>query len=258
MERRSAARQRHGHHAAARAQVPGAEQELEQAETHADRGQREAQVPAVVLADRADHQRRGEGADVDAHVEDGESAVPARIAGPVVEVPDHRGDVRLEQAGAERDQGQAREEGALAGQRQRQVAGHDDQRRDGDGLARPPHPVAEPAARHGEQVDHRHVDGVDRGGGGRGHRQAAALRTLAGGRAARDQVQRQQRAHAVEAEALPHLGHEQSGQSARVAEEGAAGVAGVFPRAGVLRRQAGRHGEVPLGWGTSRFPGTGV
>lgn len=55
-----------GHGAALGAQMTGADQELDQAQRHAERREREAQVPVVRLADGADHQRGGEGADVDA------------------------------------------------------------------------------------------------------------------------------------------------------------------------------------------------
>ncbi len=208
-------RDRRGHHVAAGAEVPGAEQVLHQAQRHADTGQREAQVPAHLLADGPDDQRGHEGTEVDAHVEDGEAAVAARVVRPVVQVADHRGDVGLQQAGADGDQAEAHEERGRGRHGQQEVAGHDDAAADGHRLARAPEAVGEPAARQGEQVEHRVVDAVDRGADGGGVPEPAV-----GG--AGDQVEHQQGTHSVEAEAFPHLGHEERGKAPGVPEEGPA------------------------------------
>ncbi len=213
----------------ARAEVAAAEQELGQTQAHAERGEREAEVPVDALTDGADDQRGREGAQVDPDVEDREATVTARVVRAVVEVADHRGDVGLQQAGTDRDQTEAGEEGARRRQRQREVTQHDDRAGDGDGLAGAEDTVGEPAAREGEQVHEREVDRVDRGRGGRTHVQTARSH----------QVQREQSPHAVVGETLPHLGHEESGQSAGVAEEGLL----VARNAGRVLRQAGRHGR---------------
>ncbi len=195
--------------------MAGAEQELGEAQGHADAGQGEAQVPVDLLADGADDQRGGEGTEVDAHVEDGEAAVPARVVGPVVEVADHRRDVGLEQARAERDQREAGEERHTDRQGQQEVADHDDRAAERDGLPGAEEAVGDPAAREGQQVDHRRVDAVD--GARDGHLHAEAAVGDGGGH-----VEHQQGTHAVVAEALPHLAHEEGGEAPGVPEEGLA------------------------------------
>ncbi|MGX1156560.1 hypothetical protein RKD39_004138 [Streptomyces albogriseolus] len=129
------------------------------------------------------------------------------------------------------------------------MAQHDDAAGDGDGLAGAPDPVAEPAAGHGEQVHQREVHRVDGGGGARAQTETAR----------RDEVQREQSPHAVVGETLPHLGHEECGQSAGVAEEGLLGPGGA--RGDRVLRQAGRHGRSLLSGRVARdgyAPGGGL
>jgi len=66
-----------------RKEAPAPEIEHE-AQHHTHSGGAEAVVPAQLLAQRAADQRREERAQVDAHVEDREGAVAARVAGRVL------------------------------------------------------------------------------------------------------------------------------------------------------------------------------
>ena len=83
---------------------------------------------------------------------------------------------------------------------------------DQDGTARSDQPVRNPAAAQTHQVHHRRIESVDRAGFG--IREPETAFGHAG-----SEIKDQDRAHAVVAEALPHLGEEQGGQAARVAEK---------------------------------------
>src|ERR1043166_3326255 len=72
-----------------------AERVLDQAEDHADAGGGEADVPVDLLSEPAGDERREEGAEVDAHVENGERGVAARVVARV-ERADDGADVRLQ------------------------------------------------------------------------------------------------------------------------------------------------------------------
>ena len=89
--------------------------------------------------------------------------------------------------------------------------------------------IGDPAARQAHHVHHRGVEPVDRAG-------RAVSKPSPPARPARGHEQDEQRAHAVVAEALPHLGEEQRGEAARMAEERAI-VAGC-ERPGQRRRDA--------------------
>ncbi len=82
------------------------------------------------------------------------------------------------------------------------------------GAALPDEAVGDPAAAQAHQVDHRGVEPVDGAGFGIGEAETAV-------RDGGGHVEDQQRAHAVVAEALPHLGQEEGGETAGMAEEGA-------------------------------------
>ena len=151
-------------------------------EQHADAGREEADTPAVgrVLAERRADERREEGAGVDAHVEDRECAVTARIA-LRIEVADHRRDVRLEEPVAQ-DQEQeadvearrrvgefdaeraererARHAEEIERRRERELSGSHHEAADDHGLALAEEVVGEPAAKDGCQVDEPRVPPV--------------------------------------------------------------------------------------------------
>ena len=80
-------------------------------------------LPSVHLTDVAADQRRQGGAQVDAHVEDREPAVP--LGAPLgIERPDDRRDVRLEETVAADQQRQAREEGGRVLEHQHRWPAH--------------------------------------------------------------------------------------------------------------------------------------
>ena len=87
-------------------QPPSPEDVLRQAKQHTDAGRREAEMPIDALREVSGDERTNERAEVDAHVEQGESGVAARVPLPI-ERADERAHVRLQQAGADDDQAQA-------------------------------------------------------------------------------------------------------------------------------------------------------
>ena len=108
-----------------RLEPPLAEHVLDQAEHHAEAGRGEAEVPVDALREIAGDQRPDECAEVDPHVEDREPGVAPRVARRV-QRSDDRADVRLQQAGADDDQGEAGVEEWQRLEGQREVAGGDD------------------------------------------------------------------------------------------------------------------------------------
>jgi hypothetical protein len=150
---------------------------------HADAGGQEADAPAIgrVLAERRAHERREERARVDAHVEDHEGAVAARVA-LRVEVADHRRDVGLEEAVADAHQQQAQvearrrrgesdaERGQGKGTRgahgvercgEQELARRHHESADDDGLALAEPVVGDPSAEYRRQVDEAGVPGIE-------------------------------------------------------------------------------------------------
>ena len=200
----------------------------DQAERHADAGGAEAPVPTVrgsdaparelrppafALREVAGNERREERADVDAHVENRETGVAAFV-GRTVEAADHRGDVGLEEAGAEGDEHEAGVERDERADGHRVVAGRDDDAADEDGAARTDEVIRDEAAENREQINAHRVGAVD-GGGVLGVEFEPALR---GGFR---HEQNEQRTHPVVGKTLPHLGEEKRGEAAGVAAEAA-------------------------------------
>jgi hypothetical protein len=91
-----------------------AESVVGQTEQHRDARGAHADMPVNLLAEVAGNQLTEESADVDSHIEDRESGVPA-CAAFRIQVADNRGDVRLEQARPADDENQSEEERNLAG-----------------------------------------------------------------------------------------------------------------------------------------------
>ena len=180
------------------------QEKIDEADHHADAGRGEAVVEAEPLAQPAAHQRRRRRADVDAHVEDGERAVAARVVLPV-HAPDQRRDVGLEEAIARDEKAERRVERSERGKGHQEMAdGHEDAAGD-DRRSQAEVPVGEEAAEERRQVDEARVPLVDR-------RRVGGLPPEL-----LDQVEHEQRAHAVVAEALPHLGGEEQVEALRVA-----------------------------------------
>ena len=194
-----------------------------QRDGHADRGGEEAGVVAVVLAQPAGHQGGGHGADVDGHVEQLEAGVPPDVV-VVVQAADDRRQVRLDEAGADGDQDDPRPGEGGDGDRQADVAGHDDHAPVKGRRPRPDDPVGEDAPGNGQQVDGGAVGGQDDLAGVVAQAQAAVRRGVG------DEVQ-QDGAHPVVGETLSHLDVEHPGQAPGVAEQSA-----VLPRRGGAQR----------------------
>src|SRR5436309_11058081 len=81
-------------------QVLGAEQEDRQADQHANAGRAKAIMPADVLAERSDHQGRGDHTEVDGQIKDLKRIGPPRIVFRVKRA-DLARDISLEAAVAE-------------------------------------------------------------------------------------------------------------------------------------------------------------
>ena len=186
------------------------EAELDQAENHSETGRGEAPVPVPVLSQRTTDQRPGERPHVDPHVEDREPGIPPRA--PLrVEVGDHRTDVGLEQAGADDDQNQPKEEGEIGGHPHAEMPRGDDRAAHEHSLALSPELVGDPAAGETEQVDETRVEPVDGGAGLHIHPHPRVLvhRRLG-------HVEDEQRAHPVVGEALPHFREKEGVEPARM------------------------------------------
>ena len=196
------------------------------AEGHADARRAEAPMPAVrrveppsaqhhperfALCEPADHQRRGEGAQVDAHVEEREAGVASRIA-VRVEPADERTDARLEEAGAERDQDEAGVERRDGVEREGVMTRGDDQPADQDRASRSDEVVRDIAPEDADHVAGHGVVAVDLG------RELLVEPQAAHGQRG-DHEQKQERPHAVVGEPFPHLGVEQHAQPAGVAAD---------------------------------------
>ena len=208
-----------------------------QGEGHADGGRGEAGVVAVVLAQPAGEQGRGEGADVDGHVEQLEARVAADVI-VVVEAADDGRQVRLDEAGSDGDQHDPRPGRRCGGDGQADVPGHDDHAAVEGGQPRPDDAVGEDAPGDGQQVDGGAVGGQD-DLAGVGAQAEAAIRRGVG-----DEVQ-QDGAHPVVGEALPHLHVEHPGQAPGVAEQSAV----------VLRRRHAQGGGPPAAGDEATGPG---
>ncbi len=202
---------------------------LNQPEHHADARGAEADVPVDALSEVAADERRDERAEVDAHVVDREAGVAPVVLRTIQRADDHGG-VALEQAGADDDQRQPDVERRQRLDGHAEVSARDDDAAVEHGAPLADQPVRHPPARQAGHVDHRRVEPVHRAGD-------AGLEAQATGRDRRRHEEDEQRAHAVIAEALPHLGEEERRQPARVAEERAVvGVRGDGGNSHIPRR----------------------
>ena len=199
-------------------QLGAAKPEPQQAEQHADAGGDEDDLVGRQLGAAAEHalsqpagqDRRDEGAEVDAHVEDREARIATRVAGGV-ELAHHGRDDRLEQSVAHDDRGEAQLEHGLAGRHdQEQARGHEGCA-DQDGSLVADQLVGDVAAEDGRGIDQGQVGAVQLAG--RGLTLGVAAVELG------HDVQHQRPAHAVEGEALPELRHEEHPQGAWMSHE---------------------------------------
>ena len=187
-------------------QVATTEDVLRETEEHPEPGTCEAKVPIDALGDPARDDGAEEGAEVDSHVEHGKAGVAPFIAG-FIESAHERADVWLQQSRADHDQAEAGIEKRETMERQREVAERDDDPTEQHAAVLP-----EPGVGDQSAEDRREPHAGDVGGVG-----IAGLRVGKGERFRH--VQDEEPAHPVIAEALPHLGEEERGETARVAEE---------------------------------------
>ena len=173
------------------------------ADGHHNGREPKSQVPRVGLAHGDAEVAAEQRSHVDARIEQGEARVPARVA-LLVERAHHGGDIRLEEAGAHDVEGDAEEEELLRVDGEHQAA--DDHQR-----AAPEQRLAEPEDLVREQPAHE-GEGVDEGLG----RAVLQVRRVLRHHELVDHEEGQHAAHAVEAEALPHLGEEEPPELARV------------------------------------------
>ena len=208
-----------------------AEHVLHEPEDHADPRCGEAEMPVDTLPEVAAHERRQERAEIDAHVVNGEPGIAAVVARRV-ELPDQDRDIPFEEARADHDQHQPQVKHRQDRHGHAEVAARDQDAAVQHAAALAEPAIRDPSARQRQEVDHRGVQPVHRAGGRRIEAEAAR-------RGRRGHEQDQQGAHAVIAEALPHLGEEQRRQAAGMAEKRpVAGGSGLGRR---FRRQRHAH-----------------
>ena len=187
---------------------PRRHDEHREADEHADGSQTETVVPTIGFTDIAAQERRHGRAQVDAHVEDGEPAVATGVA-VAIHRAHHGGDVRLEEAVTDDQQGQRQEEHDFDFDGHQQVTAGHEQTAEDDRATGAQESVCEHATEERGHVDQGHVGAVDLVGGVVVVRQEAL-----------DHVEREQRPHAVVAEPLPHLCEEERVQARWVAKQG--------------------------------------
>ena len=188
-----------------------AQHELHQTQRHHHPGQTEAVPPADFLADVGHDQRGQGGTDVDAHVENGEARITARVV-VGIQAADNGGNVRFEKAHTHRNQRQGgihdldgkRILSGLAGDALRRGAGighaqlpqHQQQAAEHHRFAHAEPTIGQSATKQRQGI----------GQTGIGAQQQIAV--VIGKQVVLGQIQKQQGLHAIERETLPHLGHE--------------------------------------------------
>ena len=199
-----------------RTQVPGvpemtpAHDVLHNPKHHPDAGRAEAKVPVDVLTEKAANKGPGKTADIDPHVEDGESSIAASSA-LGVQISDDRTDIGLEQARSKHDHHEPHVKRRRGRDGQREVTSRDDDASPQHGTTLSQQSVGNPAARQRDGVDSERIQTVN---GRRRHvrQPESTVRHHVGHK------QDKEGAHPVVAEALPHLGKKQRRQTARVSE----------------------------------------
>ena len=193
------------------AKVPATEGVLNQPADHPDSRCAKSNVPVHALPEIAAHQRRDEGAEVDAHVVDREARVATMILRSVETSHDDRG-IALEEAGADHDECETQIERCERGKRHAEVAGRDHDSAIQHRTPLPNQAVGHPSTWQSTHVHHRRVQTVHGAGDGR-----VEAETPCGGGGGHEEDE--QSAHPVITEALPHLGEEERRQPARMPEE---------------------------------------
>ena len=163
------------------------------------------------LREPADDQGRGERAEVDAHVEEREAGVAARVA-MRVESPDERADARLKQPGAEGDEDEPGVERGRGIERQQVMPGGDDESADENRAPGTDKVVCKVASEDAHHVARHGVVAVNLRGQTLIHPHPAH-------RQGSEHEQQENRPHAVVGKPFPHLGVEQHAQPAGVASD---------------------------------------
>src|ERR1041385_1349710 len=184
---------------------------LNEPERHPDTRGSEPVVPVDLLPQITANDGGDQGAQIYAHIEDGESGITAGI-GLGVERSPPRADIRFEKSRSEDDEHEALEEKPVAVKRHAEMAEGDDNAAEENRLSLPEKPVGNPSAGEACHVDHRRVHSVDRAGG-RNVKLQTALRRI------RSHVEDEESAHAIVTEPFPHLGGKERRESPGMAEK---------------------------------------
>ena len=176
-----------------------------QGEEHADTGRDETGLPAPLGGDCTGHETSQQGAQVDAHVEDGEGAVTTVIT-LLIQVTDHGGDVRLEHAVAGDQQSQTDVENLIdetrehgVGQCQGKLTGSHHDGTDDNGAALAQETIGQPTPDQRGDIDQTGIDAVEL------QRICFVPAQAAGGRLG-SQIEHQQGTHTVVGESFPQFG----------------------------------------------------
>ena len=229
---------------------PGAGDEVHaQADQHADAGRTEAPVEALLLAQRAAHQRRADDGDLHGQQEDLERARIALVARRVQRA-DLRRDVALEAAHAQQQAGDRQQEAGLEGHQE--VPQRHQARADHHGLRAAQHAVGQQAAEQRREVDQARVQAGDEGAELQGraraehgfdrdaHRaDAHHVADVLGQEQVLGEVQPQQDLHAVVGETLPQFAEREPAEAGGVPEEGGVGARIRLGQGGSDRRHDG-------------------
>jgi hypothetical protein len=179
-----------------------AEQIDDQAENHSYSGGGESGVksPSGVYAQPRTGEWGDEGAQVDAHVKDGECTVASRVIGRI-EPPDLRGHVGFEQPVADDQQTQRNKEHLLIVDSHAELADRHRARAQHDRPLVPQIPIREEAAQKRREIDKGREPLVDAGG------------SLLGPLKVIHHVEDEEGAHPIVVESFPHLREEENEQS---------------------------------------------
>lgn len=184
--------------------LAAAHPERQGADDHAEACERKTVLRTVDVADLSTDCCGEERTDVDADVEDGETRVTSWVT-VLVKFADNGGDVRFEITVADDDGTHADVEPLLrAPQNHEFPDGHQNSSED-DGVFVAQDLVCNPTAQNRRSINQSSVCPIN----------AERFHVTHGQRF--DQIQREQRAHAIVAEALPHLGEKQGVQTLRMA-----------------------------------------
>src|SRR5690606_12607060 len=186
-----------------------------EADQHAHARSTEAPVPTHLLSKESGNELAEECANVDSHVEDGETRITTRTTFGV-QIADNRGDVRLQQSGSQNDEDEPQEErqpaGGERGYADRNVSERNERGAVQDCAPKAEQPVGYPSTRQGCQVDTGSVNADDGCG-------LSSVKTEAAIEKRGRHEENEKRPQSIVGEALPHLREEQRRKALRMAEK---------------------------------------